>query len=476
MYRLKVIVFMAVLIGVLSCKKGELLENNPPDTKIFLDSIQLSGNERLNSIVSLYWHGEDIDGKVIGYEISLNNQDWSYTTRQDTTIQFLIPLNNDTTDIDFWVRSIDNQNVRDISPAYLRIPIKNTPPEVSFDSTLYPYDTVLSVVSYQWSATDLDGENSITEVQIRANDGPWINIDVNHTLLSVVSENPDIIGSGEALIYPKTTGNPLAIKLSNWNNGGWNTLYIRTRDQGGLYSQPDTAKNVFVKPKSSNLLVIDNSPINPRAINVYAPILNNVWGFYDYLDYTKTANQFKLLNPTLLLLLNLYSEVFWFSTNNVNQILLIESAESVIQQYLNQNKKLLMIVPLPATTLAESAIFRFAPFESLTPTQNAQIANQGRIYPTIAAPTVFPTLKNKGPGFISGINPVICKLSAEVFYQAELLLNGNPWPDSTAVITALRNQNNSKINQIFSVVPLQNLDGDGSLQAFFQAVKESFDW
>ncbi|MCZ2355642.1 MAG: hypothetical protein LC115_02955 [Bacteroidia bacterium] len=476
MFRIGIFFFIVILAGVFGCKKGSLLENNPPDTKIFLDSVALSGPQRLNSIVSLYWQGSDIDGWVTGYEISLNNQDWFFTTRRDTSIQFLIPQGQDTTDIHFWVRSIDNFQMRDPSPAYLRIPIKNTPPVVAFDSTLYPYDTVLSVVSYQWSAIDLDGNSTITEVQIRANDGPWMNLDINQTLISFVAENPASVGIGEALVYPKTTGKPLSTTLSNWNNGGWNTLYIRVRDQGGLYSQPDTAKTIFVKPKTSNLLVIDNSPINPRAINTYSPILNNVWGSYDYLDYTKPANQFRLLNPTLLLLLNSYSEVFWFSTNNSSQILLIENAESVIQQYLNQDKKLLMVVPLPSSTQAESAIFRFAPFESLTQTSNAQIVNQGLVYPVSGSAASFPTLKNKGPGFISGINPVIQKISAEVLYRAELQYSGNTWTDSTAVITALRNQNNNKINQIFSVIPLQNLDGNTNLQSFFQAVKESFDW
>ena len=70
---------------VTSCVRGNKLANQAPDTKISIDSINLTGAERLNSNISLSWYGSDADGYVVGYEISLNNTDWTYTTAQDST-------------------------------------------------------------------------------------------------------------------------------------------------------------------------------------------------------------------------------------------------------------------------------------------------------------------------------------------------------------------------------------------------------
>jgi len=53
---------------VFSCKTGEELPNVAPDTKLSIEEINLIGNARLNSTVSLSWFGTDIDGYVAYYE------------------------------------------------------------------------------------------------------------------------------------------------------------------------------------------------------------------------------------------------------------------------------------------------------------------------------------------------------------------------------------------------------------------------
>ena len=87
MNRISLLLF--TLIAFLSgCDKGTLLDNLTPETKIFVDEINLYGEQRLNSVVRLHWIGEDQDGYVTGYELSINNGDWFKTTETDSTFRF----------------------------------------------------------------------------------------------------------------------------------------------------------------------------------------------------------------------------------------------------------------------------------------------------------------------------------------------------------------------------------------------------
>jgi hypothetical protein len=45
-----------------SCKKGEAIENQAPETYTAISAINLSGENRLNSLVTLQWWGTDPDG------------------------------------------------------------------------------------------------------------------------------------------------------------------------------------------------------------------------------------------------------------------------------------------------------------------------------------------------------------------------------------------------------------------------------
>ncbi|MCS7074785.1 MAG: hypothetical protein NZ108_10000, partial [Bacteroidia bacterium] len=60
MLRLLITCLISIAVFV-SCKKGELLPNLPPETSVFLDTIALVGQNRLNSLVTLHWTGEDAD-------------------------------------------------------------------------------------------------------------------------------------------------------------------------------------------------------------------------------------------------------------------------------------------------------------------------------------------------------------------------------------------------------------------------------
>ena len=170
-------IFLLIPIILLACDEGELNPKSPPDTSIFINSIELSGENRLTSVVDLFWIGTDKDGFVKEYEISFDQIEWSLVTRTDSTFKFTISEGSDTANIDFYVRSIDNDGLIDPTPAYLEIPIRNTAPTIQFDEDFQPVDTTSVVFSLIWNVLDLDGENTIDSTFIRINDGDWFAID-----------------------------------------------------------------------------------------------------------------------------------------------------------------------------------------------------------------------------------------------------------------------------------------------------------
>ena len=119
------LVLLSLLLGT-ACRKGELNRNGLPETKISFEAINLSGDNRLNSSVQLSWFGTDPDGYVEAYEWSIDGNQWNYTQKQDSIFTFDIPVGQDSVDIDFYVRSIDNDGNLDPSPAYLKVP-QSTP-------------------------------------------------------------------------------------------------------------------------------------------------------------------------------------------------------------------------------------------------------------------------------------------------------------------------------------------------------------
>ena len=92
---------LAALLCLNGCDKGEDIENQAPETRISVEAINLSGENRLNSLVEIKWWGTDPDGYVTGYEFSFDGINWHYTLGQDSTFRFAITEGSDTIDIDF---------------------------------------------------------------------------------------------------------------------------------------------------------------------------------------------------------------------------------------------------------------------------------------------------------------------------------------------------------------------------------------
>ena len=171
----------AILLLSLSCRKtGEMLPNIPPDSYFVVDSIPLSGQQRLNSQVSLSWYGTDRDSYITGFELSEDGVNWQFTRQQDSLFKFALPSGNDSVDIELWLRSVDDKGAVDPDPAHAahscrRIHLR----KASFEQKALPNDSVRSVVTFRWNYSDPDGAESVVSAFLKVNQGSWTPIDRN---------------------------------------------------------------------------------------------------------------------------------------------------------------------------------------------------------------------------------------------------------------------------------------------------------
>jgi hypothetical protein len=458
--------------------RGDKNENRPPNTKIFLESINRVGENRLNSNVNLSWFGTDKDGYVVGYEISFDRENWFFTTRTDSIFRFSISAGSDTIDQDFWVRAIDNEDARDPDPAYLRIPLRNTPPVATIDKGASPEDTALIAATFRWSATDLDGDETIEQVSMKFNDGEWFSIPSNN-ILTFVLEQGQTSGTGEALIYAGADNNPNAIRANGVKYNDWNVLHIKAIDIAGAESEVDTSNVFYFKQQTSTNLVVCGQPAIVRdAINPF--IFSGLNNSYDFLDYAAQngENQPKFWGPTINRVLERY-EIFVAYTDISLYDNQITGQRSTILGFLspmianfnsNNGKSLVTTILSPATDIQTLGIG--FPIEGVvTSGGQARLTSDSAMFPldTNRYPTLSPD------GTLAGIVPMIRSIDSESMYRAQLTKINNWQGDN--LMGAIRRRNGN-IQQVFIATSLHRFAANQSaLQSLFdQILQDDFDW
>lgn len=450
-----------LIISLLSCKKGEKLDNLHPETQLVFEEINLSGENRLNSQVRLSWFGTDSDGYIVGYEYSLDNQNWFYTQTQDSTFVFPLEQGKDTTDIDFYIRSIDNNDLVDPTPAYLRIPLKNTAPEVQFISATQPNDTNHLAFTFSWIATDLDGDQSITNAYLKFNSGNWFEIPLNANIISIVPQNPEANGATNARLF--YNGNFDANLIDGFNLNGNNTMYLKVVDFAGSESIEDTSNTFFVRGKTAGNPLLFISGQDFSTTQTYKDLLT---GFnYDFIDYSLAENQPKFWDQTFALIIENYSHLFIHSDANIfvnplNQRsdLLLEFMAPALQRYFNNQGKALVTTSFTTTSSIEG-ISEVFPIDSISTSKGqARLDADSGLVPINNAtwPTVNPTF------LLSGVSPFHPTSDAVPIYRGQLIKSGN-WVGPNTV-GARRSIAGIGTNQIFFSVQIHQFNKDVSAQ------------
>jgi hypothetical protein len=468
----------AVLLLSLSCRKtGELLPNTPPDSYFVVDSIPLSGQQRLNSQVSLSWYGTDRDGYVTGFELSEDGVTWRFTERQDSLFKFALPSGNDSVDIELWLRSVDDKGAVDPDPAFLRIPVKNSPPQASFEQKALPNDSVRSVVTFRWNYSDPDGAESVVSAFLKVNQGNWTPIDRNQALLSLVLD-PSASGNATAELYYGTENNA-SLTVDGLLADAPNQMYLKVQDLAGSESSVDSSNVFFLRQKTSDLLLVGAQPTSVRQ--AYTGLLDELNISYDIEDYHRNAaaDAPKFWDPGFRLLSGLYDKLFIYadpSTLPPNPVSgaeepLLNLAASAIQIFTDKGGKSLTTTSFTPTADITPLIGAFPIDQVISSPGQARIVPDSGLYSvdSIAYPDLFPS------SIDIGVDPFVRSADSELFYRARLTrLSG--WNGDDLI--ASRRRRNGSVNQILFSIELHKYLGDRSamLQLFDQIFNDDFDW
>ena len=475
------VIFLLIIALSVACKKGQPLDNQSPETQLFVKEINLTGENRLPSQVRLYWSGQDIDGFVVGFEISQDNINWEFVTVQDSLFNFEIQPGQDSVDIDFWVRAVDNLDARDLSPAFLKVPIKNSPPTVALDTINLIGDTVYSVFSLNFSLSDPDGFETLDSVFIKINNGPWLGLKPLYNFVSVTGENPKATGTVNGKLFVGAGAVPLAKTLQGLVLEGNNRFYVKVRDQSGFVSETDSTKQFFLRNQKSDVLIMSShlSANVPTPESIYFPIFNNVLGLgnWDYIDLLKNggANMPAFILPTLKLYMNLYDKIFWYADESLYGVQhYFEACAGSIQEYMTDGGKILLSAKLPATFDNTSAIHAFSPMQSIsTSVGQARILTNVAVYPVGPFSGFADTLYTSS--FITGADPFYPDDSSNVVFKTTITPSGG-WIGPN--IISARTTNGTQTNQVFFPLELHKLNGDNAaLEHFFDYVfNDQFSW
>lgn len=470
----------AILLFITACDKGEELGNQAPDTQFSLKAINLSGENRLNSIVSLSWSGNDPDGYVKGFELSRDGIEWSFTTIQDSTFRFSISAGSDTADIQLYVRAIDNENLADPTPDLLNVPIRNTPPTTGFSEDLTLPDTAFLVATTEWKASDIDGDATITQVLLSINGRDWYPINRTKNIISIVPVDASASDSVDAVIYYGSESTPQSQVIKGLVMNDTNKLFIKAVDQAGSESITDTSSTFFMKGKSNDFLVVGGVP----AANVpYKNILQNGVNLsYDFIDLASNngANQPKLWNITFRLQLRQFSKLFLYSDESLfdntytnQKSFILEFAAASLLDFANQGGKYFISTSFNHSTNIDA-------FTGVLPIRSVSTQNFGsaRLWGAARGDSAlistlpnFPDLTIQSFA-VTGVGVFnIDSTDTEVLYEGQLSNGGNTneWTDTKIVASGRRL--NGKLNQVFFNVQLFEFQGDPvKLNALFNHI------
>lgn len=437
----------------LACEPGVPVENQLPETRMSVDRIDLSGPDRLNSVVKLAWFGSDADGYVVAYELRVGEGPWVRTTQTDSTLVLGIPAGQDTADLAVEVRAIDHEGGIDPSPARLVVPIKNTPPSAEFTTSSFPDVPVWNAVTFQWFAEDPDGAGSITDVELRVNGGAWRPIDPNQKLVSLV-----LHASGATALY---YGNQEA-SAANWgyalDTAGPSLLEIRARDLAGAWSAPDTAPPVTVKMPQSKLLVVASH--SAAADAAWSSDLAALGVDYDLLDLLSNsgAARPRSWNPGFRHTLRGYDAVVVYTASSVMldpqtglTKLPLAHMGPAIQRFGEAGGRVLVSASFSATSDLADLVGTFPIDGLVTSTGQVRLVTDSAL---VAQQSGYPNLKSTN--VLIGLTPMVASADAEVLYRGQLSkLSG--WQGDNLMGVLRRKQ--GAVQSVFLSFDLHRLDG-----------------
>ncbi len=397
-YLIALLVLLSSVIILTSCDSGlsgNLVENQLPTTNLTVERINRGENFRLSSQINISWWGSDSDGYVVGFEYAINDTSesaWTFTTKSDST--FILPISSgqNTDDVLFKVRAVDNLGAKDPIGARLIYPIVNTSPTVSINQTEIPPDTLFSISSFGWTINDPDGLSNLIRTEIAINDttDEWVQIpfsteDDGRLFISLEVDNTSA-GEKEAEVFLgrsytralNSSNEPL--KVPNVIVDSENTFYVRTVDAAGAVSNVDSV-SWYIKGRYSSVLFLndDGSSNSIARQTEHLTFLQDLGITPDlWLINTGTVAQDKIslsdrfpsvIDPTLKKTLAKWDHIYWISENIDRNI---TYAQDITSEFFESGGT--MFVNIPMKNISQNdPIFNFLPVDSIGRTTEGSI-------------------------------------------------------------------------------------------------------
>lgn len=376
----KYLVFILIASLLFSCSESindSIIENQVPETHLFLNTDENLSQQK--SKLTVHWWGDDPDGLVKGFLIKWEgiDENWSFTTSNDST--FSLPIGTADTNYTFYVAAVDdngngkydsevviNEQIKisepftdlnkngvydkgedfidlgaiDNTPSSQTFPIRNSSPIIWWNELSQLPEVSFPAITVGWNATDLDGDETISQIYLALNDTiEYVTLDGNTRLISLIvddlnSEDPQMniyINADESKLYQD--------KLSNLKLNDNNTIYVKSIDNSGASSSfvplPDTSRNWFVAKPKGEILIIDDFPGSTEQNDFYTEKFNQ-FGQNKFDVFDLESQQLPYRSITFLNTLKLFGYVFWYSSSTPS----LELANVVTQKYLQSGGKI----------------------------------------------------------------------------------------------------------------------------------------
>ena len=404
--RIVATIAIAWMLLAAGCSKrlvNEPMANQPPET--YLALVPDGELRRSVSQQHIHWWGVDPDGFIAGYYFSLDSARWTFTARTDSVFTFR--LNRLDTTYSFFVAALDEQGLRDPTPASLRYPIQNSPPTVAYLLTSTVPETTYTVATFQWNGTDIDGNETIVSyyyaLDDTSNPSKWKRI------------------SGEA--------NLVTLFKSDGLTEGNHAFYLKAQDVAGAFSpiirMPDTGKVWYVRePKGDFLIVRDYLPTDFAASlyrTVFDTLLGGRLGSKDILDIKKGSSAISkgkfvppLINPTFTETLKLFKYIFWYGDNSPS----LDIIQASLPGFKKAGGKVFLAAGFPQNIVAQGGLGDFAPIDNIEQSYFTSIILARDS--VVSVDPAYPTLVRDTLGLIytfpRGLLP---KVDARILYRMQ---------------------------------------------------------
>ena len=479
----------ALIVGCDTDISGDPFENEAPETQLSVRDSSLADNlseeDRLTSTVFASWVGDDPDGYVDAFEFRFYDvtftpgpeEEWISTASNDTLVLLPIPSGSKVADVVFEVRAVDNQGLRDPSPARTVFPIQNSPPAIRLSTFDLPPDTTFPIFSFAWNATDPDGDENLSRIEISLNDSlNYVSLPVEADFITFRGENFGRNASSNTIDADVFLGRgfvPTEIVVPGLQIESMNTLYIRSVDATDTTSV-DARFEWYVKESRSNILFVNDirKSTNIRLSAYHQDLLQSYLPAGTPFDVWNISEPFITsgngavprsdalppnAQPTLQQFFGEYQYIYWISSAATNRVTgnNLPLAAGVLDIFFNGGGKLMVQTPITAPldpeANAANAAVSILPLNDLTivpdSVRRISLSLDAAVTPINTLPSVTTALPELVvQEFVVGPLPYIATGASSIpIYRADYVYQtldraSGPWPASNLVASISADQ------------------------------------